>query len=251
MELPLKEETILVTGGSRRVGAVIARRLAGLGARIAVHYREGREEAEELVGELPFGGTAVGADLAEGEGPAELIAACAEAGAPPTGLVHSAASFVRHRPQDVTVGEWDEIFALNLRAFFFLAQEIVARSSSGAGSLVAISDSAALELPVAYLPHSVAKAALMPLVRALAKAFAPRYRVNGVIPGPVLVPEGTSEEEKERFAERTLLKRLGKPEDVADAVAFLMTAPYATGTFIEVTGGSPLWRGASPQGGSR
>lgn len=247
----MKGETILVTGGSRRVGAAIAKRLARLGAKIVVHYRSGGSEAEELAAELPFGGITVSADLAAPVGPTELLAQCAAAGAPPTGLVHSAASFVRHRPQDVTVGEWDEIFALNLRAFFFLAQGLVGRSPGREGSLVAISDAAALELPVAYLPHSVAKAALIPLVRALAKAFAPRYRVNGVIPGPVLVPEGTNEEDEERFARRTLLKRLGKPEDVADAVAFLMTAPYATGTFVEVTGGSPLWRGRSAGEGSR
>ena len=244
MDLALRDETILVTGGARRVGAAIARRLADLGARIIVHYHRGEESALALVKHLPFGGRAVGADLAQPDGPEELIASCIREGEEVTGLVHSAASFVRHAPESVTVGEWDEIFALNLRAFFFLAQHLVERRPDGLGSLVAISDAAALELPVAYLPHSVAKAALVPLVRGLAKAMAPRYRVNGVIPGPVLAPEGTSTVEIEKMAGRTLLKRLGTPADVADAVAFLMTSSYTTGSFIEITGGSPLWRGS-------
>lgn len=248
MELALSGETILVTGGAHRVGAAISRRLAELGARVVVHYYRKKESAEVLAGSLPFGGRAFGADLTKPKGPHGLFALCADAGERVTGLVHSAASFVRHEPEAVTVGEWDEIFALNLRSFFFLAQELVAVDAGGIASLVAISDAAALELPSAYLPHSVAKAALVPLVRSLAKALAPRYRVNGVIPGPVLVPEGTSGEEKASMAKRTLLKRLGTPEDVAEAVAFLMGATFTTGSFIEVTGGSSLWRDGSPEG---
>lgn len=243
MELPLRDETVLVTGGAHRVGAAICRRLAALGARVVVHYHAEAERARELVADLPRGGRAIGADLAAASGPSELIKRCNEEGEVLTSLVHSAASFVRHAPETVTVGEWDVIFALNLRAFFFLAQQLVANKPEGEGNLIVVSDAAALELPVAYLPHSVSKAALVPLVRGLAKAVAPRFRVNGVIPGPVLVPSGTSQEEERQIAERTLLKRLGTPEDVADAVAYLMSAAYTTGSFIEVTGGSPLWRG--------
>jgi pteridine reductase len=94
--------------------------------------------------------------------------------------------------------------------------------------------------------HSVAKAALIPLVKALAKALAPRYRVNGVIPGPVLAPLGTPSEELERMRQQTLLKRLGDPADVAQAVEFLLRCDFATGSWVEVTGGSQLWRGQVP-----
>ena len=96
------------------------------------------------------------------------------------------------------------------------------------------------------MAHSVAKAALIPLVKALAKALAPRYRVNGVMPGPVLARPGTSPAELERMRQQTLLKRLGDPGDVVRAVEFLLRCDFATGSWVEVTGGSQLWRGQVP-----
>ncbi|HEX2165375.1 MAG TPA: SDR family oxidoreductase, partial [Thermoanaerobaculia bacterium] len=148
------------------------------------------------------------------------------------------------------------VFALNLRAFFLLAQGFARRhGAAGAGEpaaesgdaaadrcLIALSDSGAYELWTGYAAHCVAKAALLPLVQLLAKALAPAVRVNAVIPGPVLPPDDSSPEELAAIARRTLLRRLGDPADVARAVAFLLDSRYATGTLLEVTGGAHLWR---------
>jgi NAD(P)-dependent dehydrogenase (short-subunit alcohol dehydrogenase family) len=161
----------------------------------------------------------------------------------PDSVVHAAASFLARPLLDTSAEDWDAVQALNLRAFFLLAQEMARRRGSQGGDLVAIGDSAALELWPGYVAHSVAKAALIPLVKVLAKSLAPGFRVNGVIPGPVLPPAGAAAEEIDRMRRRTLLQRLGDPSDVALAVEFLLQCRFATGSWVEVTGGSQLWRG--------
>jgi pteridine reductase len=249
---PLAGRSVLVTGGARRVGGAISGHLAALGARVLVHYHESAAEARRLVAALPGGGACFGADLSRPEGPATLLAAAAAAGERPDAVVHAAASFLGRPLLDTTVEDWDRVMALNLRSTFLLGQELGRRWADGAGGadgdgdLVVIGDAGGLELWTGYFAHSVAKAALIPLVKALAKALAPGIRVNGVMPGPVLPPEGASREELARIRERTLLKRLGNPLHVAQAVAFLLTCDYATGSWVEVTGGSQLWRGSVP-----
>lgn len=246
--LPFAGRSILVTGGAHRVGGAISRYLGARGARILVHYHSSAARAAELVAGLPAGGAAFGADLSDPEGPRRLFEACRAAGEMPGAVVHAAASFL-HRPWlETGAADWDAVQALNLRAFFLLAQELVRARGELGGDLVAIGDAAALELWSGYLAHSVAKAALIPLVKALAKALAPRYRVNGVMPGPVLAPPGTPPAELERMRQQTLLKRLGGPDDVAQAVEFLLRCDFATGSWVEVTGGSQLWRGQVPAG---
>lgn len=258
----LTGRTVLVTGGGHRVGEAISRGLAERGARVIVHYHRSAPAAERLAGELPHGALALAADLAQAEGPARLLAACVAAGALPDAVVHSAASFLRRSVADTSAADWDAVFALNLRAFFLLARELAAlhpRRPAGADdappgednlarrpadrNLIAISDSGAYELWTGYVAHCVAKAALLPLVRLLAKALAPEVRVNAVVPGPVLPEPDSSAEEVAAMERRTLLGRLGDPADVASAVAFLLANPFATGTVLEVTGGAHLWRG--------
>ncbi len=242
-ERPFAGRTILVTGGAHRVGEAISRHLAGLGARVIVHYHGSAAKAAALVAGLPAGCAAQGADLIGAEGPRRLFDACAAGGQLPDAVVHAAASFLNRPWLATSAADWDAVHALNLRAFFLLAQELGRRRGEAGGDLVAIGDAAAFELWTGYVAHSVAKAALIPLVKALAKAMAPRFRVNGVIPGPVLPPDDAPPDEVERIRERTLLKRLGSPAHVAQAVEFLLRCDFATGSWVEVTGGSQLWRG--------
>jgi pteridine reductase len=243
LESSLAGRTVLVTGGAHRVGAAISRRLGDKGARILVHYHRSEGAARDLVRALPAGGACFTADLGRPDGPRSLLAACVAAGESPDAIVHSAASFLKRSFAETTTEEWDETFALNVRSLFLLAQEFVRLRGAQGGDIVALCDSGALELWTAYLAHSVAKAAVIPLVKALAKALAPGFRVNGIIPGPVLPPAGMSEEQLAVIREKTLLKRLGHPDHVAQAVEFLLTCDYATGSMIEVTGGAELWRG--------
>lgn len=240
---PLAGRTVLVTGGARRVGAAISRHLGERGARVLVHYHSSDREARELVASLPQGGAAFAADLGAADGPCELFDACEAAGEAPDAIVHGAASFEHRTLFETTASDWDRIFALNLRSLFLLAQELGRRRQGRGGDLVAITDAAGIELWTGYLAHSVAKAGVISLIKVLAKALAPAFRVNGVIPGPVLPPDEASDTEVAAMQARTLLKRLGDPRHVAQAVEFLLTCDYATGSLVEVTGGSQLWRG--------
>lgn len=272
----LAGRTVLVTGGAHRVGAAISRHLAARGARVLVHHHESGAAARALAGELD-GALTFAADLAAADGPSRLLAACAEAGAFPDAVVHSAASFLRRPVADTSAEDWDDVFALNLRAFFLLARDFARwHGAEGAGApmekgtpmgeeaaagkaappaagqptmaadrcLIAVSDSGAYELWTGYAAHCVAKAALLPLVQVLAKALAPAVRVNAVIPGPVLPEPGTSPKRRRAMEERTLLGRIGDPADVARAVCFLLENRFTTATLLEVTGGAHLWRGS-------
>jgi len=259
---------VLVTGGAHRVGGAISRHLAALGARVHVAYHASADDARRLVDGLPHGGRAYASDLVAADGAERLLAACAADGEPPDAVVHAAASFLARPIAQTTAADWDRVFALNTRAFFLLARGFAARhgvaeggetggggANGGGGggaqgrdaerdlSLVAIADSGALELWTGYAAHCVSKAALLPLVQVLAKSLAPAVRVNAVIPGPVL-PEPDSEPgQVEAMRRRTLLQRVGEPEDVAAAVAYLLVNRFCTATLLEVTGGAHLWRG--------
>jgi NAD(P)-dependent dehydrogenase (short-subunit alcohol dehydrogenase family) len=241
---PLTGRTVLVTGGAHRVGGSISLHLGSLGARVLVHYHRSAHEARKLVAELEAGGAPYSADLSQADGPRLLLEACEAAGDPPDAIVHAAASFLGRSLLETSVGEWDAVMALNLRSTFLLAQQFTEQRGrlGKEGDLIVIGDSAGLEIFEGYFAHSVAKAALIPMVKALAKALAPQIRVNGVIPGPVLPPASTSPAELARMEERTLLKRIGDPSDVAQAVEFLLTCDFATGSWVKVTGGSELWR---------
>lgn len=233
---------MLVTGGARRVGAAIARRLAGRGARVAVHYHRSEESARRLAAALGGGSEVFHADLGSAHGPGELLAACEQRGLSPDAIVHAAASFLRRPLARTTAEEWDAVMALNLRSLFLLARDYAARRGERGGQIVAIADSGARELWTGYLAHCVSKAGVLVLVQALAKALAPGFRVNAVVPGPVLLPDGVTDADRQAIRRRTLLGRLGEPRHVAQAVEFLLTCDYATGTLLDVTGGAHLWR---------
>lgn len=221
----------------------MVRHLSNLGARVIVHCFQSRDEAEALVASLPTVGAVARADLSSPEGAGHLYAQLETMGESPDLLVHAAAGFERAGLRDSDAALWDRVLALNLRSFALLAREMERQRGRRGGDLIAIADAAALELWPGYLAHSVAKAGLVALVKALAKGLAPAYRVNAIVPGPVLLPEDTPEAEAEQIRRRTLLERLGNPEDVAKAVAYLAGASFSTGAVLHVTGGSELWRG--------
>lgn len=248
MQRSFEGRSFLVTGSGKRLGRAIARALLEGGARrVALHAWRSVEAAAELAREFPDRTEVVCADLRDAEAPAGIFRALDRMDFDVESVVHGASSFPRVPFRQTDAQLWDEVFALEVRAFFLLARELVERRGDRGGVLIALGDTSSYEFWPSSFAHSVAKAALLDLVRALARSLAPHFRVNAVVPGPVLPPEGTPAEEVAKMARRTLLGRLGEPADVVDAVGFLLRAPYATASILDLHGGSPLWRGGVPE----
>lgn len=224
------------------MGRAISLALGGAGYDVAIHYASSARDASEVEALIREGGgraTAVRANLAAPREAEELVAlAAAELGGLDL-LVNNAAIFPHARPEAVSVDDWDRVFALNARAPFFCSRAAAAAMPEG-GSIVNIADSGVDEGWPGYAPYLASKAALVSLTRSLARAWAPRIRVNAVAPGPVLLPDTYGTEERAAAAARTVLKRVGTAEDVAGAVLYLDGAEYVTGEVLYVDGGARL-----------
>lgn len=241
---PLAGKAALVTGAGVRVGRAIAIALAGAGADVAVHYRESSGPAEDVVREIVALGrraVAIQSDLSRPDDCRALIQRAIRDLGGLDLLVHSAANFHRVSLEETDETTWDSAMDLNARAGFLLAREAAPQLRQRRGRIVLISDFLA-ETPLKnYLAHSVSKAAVEGLVRALAVELAPEVSVNGVAPGTVLVPEGTSPELAARWAAQAPMQRNGDPSDVAATVVFLCAGPaFLTGQVVRVDGGKSL-----------
>lgn len=245
--MKLKSKVALVTGGGRRVGRAIAEALAREGTRTAIHYNESRAGADELCAEIrASGGEAevFQADLLDVEAADRLVQAVVAHFGSLDVLVNSAAVMLRTPVGEVTAEDWDMMFALNLRAPFFLSQAAARAMGWGGpdqkqrdGSIINIADLAAYESWIGYVPHGITKAGIVRMTKSLAKVLGPRIRVNAVAPGAVLLPDGFNEAAAAHLAETAPLRRLGEPRDVTDAVSYLLKAEFVTGETIIVDGG--------------
>jgi pteridine reductase len=230
---------VLVTGAGQRVGQVIARHLGALGWRVAVHHGASVAGAAATVEAIRGAGgdaEAFRADLRAPDAAPELIGAVVAHFGSLDALVNSAAGMERSPIGGTSAADFDRIIALNLRAPFLLAQAAAGVLRDG-GSIVNIADHMADEPWPDHVVHGVSKAGVVALTRHLAAALAPRLRVNAVSPGFVLAPPGMPVAVAERFAAETPLRRLGTPDDVAQAVAYLLDATYVTGETLHVDGG--------------
>lgn len=233
----------LVTGAGVRVGRAIALALARAGMHLAVHYHSSRAEAEETAAaarELGVEAEPFVADLgASADEARRLVAEVEGRWGRLDVLVNSAAIFPRTPLDSIDEAVWDRTMAVNLKGPFFTALSaapLIRRS--GGGSIVNIADWAGLRPYVNYLPYVISKGGIITMTKALARELAPDIRVNAVAPGPVLMPEDMSEAAIERAREGTLVKRLGSPEDVAEAVVFLVArTDFVTGHVLVVDGG--------------
>lgn len=238
--MELEGRVALVTGGARRVGRAIALALAGRRMRLAVHYHESTADAGAVVRAAEAAGAeawAVRADLRQPGAPQALVDAVVAHFGTLDVLVNSAAVMRRTPLADATVAQWDETFALNLRAPFFCARAAAAVMAARGGAIVNIADLAGLESWPAYIPHGISKAGVIHMTRALARALAPAVRVNAIAPGTVALPADWTDADAARLVSTTPLRRLGDPADVARAVLYLLDADYVTGDVMLVDGG--------------
>ena len=229
----------LVTGAGHRVGRAIALALAEDGAHVAVHYHGSEARARETVSAIEAAGGAASpfqADLRDATAATGLVERVRAARGRLDVLVNSAASMMRTPLDTVTPEQWDEVFALNLRAPFFLS--VAASRVMQAGSVIVnVSDHMGFEPWPGFVPHGVSKAGVSAMTHLLAGALAPNVRVNAVAPGAVLAPDGWPAAERERYASQTPLASLGTPGDVVTAIRYLISATYVTGETLFVDGG--------------
>jgi NAD(P)-dependent dehydrogenase (short-subunit alcohol dehydrogenase family) len=235
----LEGKTALVTGAGHRVGRALAVALGEQKMNVAVHYNASAAEADETVGMIEKAGgkaKSFGANLADPAAPAALVRNVAKAFDALDVVVNSAAVMRRQPFGSITAKDWDDVMSLNLRAPFLVAQAAAAEMTSG-GAIVNIADLAAFETWPSYVPHSISKAGIVKMTEGLARVLAPGIRVNAIAPGAVLLPDDWSEKTGERLVDTTPLRRLGDPDDVVDAMLYLLHADYVTGETIVVDGG--------------
>jgi NAD(P)-dependent dehydrogenase (short-subunit alcohol dehydrogenase family) len=234
----------LVTGAAKRLGRAIALDLARHGWDVAVHYNHSEADAREtaaMVRGASRNTTLLKADLQNEEEVADLThRASAELG-PLSALVNSASIFERDEWMTATQESWDRHMAVNLRAPFVLSQEFArALPENARGAIVNIIDQRVLKPTPQFISYSLSKAGLFWLNTTLAQALAPRIRVNAVAPGPTIINARQSQEQFRRQREATILGAGAEPQDVCDAVRYLLTATAVTGQMIAVDGGQHL-----------
>lgn len=243
---PLKGRCVLITGGAKRLGAAIARRLHCAGANVAIHFRHSGAEAMALAGELdsirPASTMTLAADLGDIATMPGLIESVIARFGRLDVLINNASSFYPTPVGSISEVQWDDLIGTNLRAPLFLAQAAVDSLRATEGCIINMADIHGQKPLKRHPVYSAAKAGLIMLTRSLALELGPAIRVNAIAPGPVLWPEaGLPDELKQKIIAKTALKRSGAPEDIARTALFLAAyAPYITGQVIAVDGGRDL-----------
>ena len=242
-----QRKVALVTGAARRIGAAIARRLHADGYDLALHYRHSLADMDALLADLNAARTgsaiALQADLAAFDRLPELIARTVGRFGRLDALVNNASAFHPTPLGTTTPAQWDDLFASNARAPFFLSQAAAPHLRATRGGIVNIADIHG-ETPLAgHAAYCMAKAALLMLTKSLALELAPEVRANAIAPGAILWPEqGKDAASQAALLAHTPLGRTGTPQEVADSVAWLLSdaAGYITGQTLRVAGGRGL-----------
>ena len=243
--MELRDRTAIVTGGAVRLGRALALRLAAERVHVCLHYHgseDAAEDALERIRQLGVRGTAVQADFSRPEPAARKVLEHAGSALGPVDiLVNSAAVFGPDSLAGLEEDDWDRHQNVNLKAPVFLSQAFARQiGPQQCGQIVNIADWRACRPVPGHLAYTVAKAGLITATRLLARELAPRIRVNAIAPGAILPPPGEPDAYLDRLAERIPLRRTGGPDDVADALVYLLRSDFTTGEVLHVTGGEEL-----------
>lgn len=235
----------LVTGSSQRVGKQIALTLSEKGARVVIHYNLQREEALDVVKEIESAGgqaISVQGDIRRRSDWQRMREQILRKWQRIDILVNNAAIFYRTLFFEITDRDWDDFQNVNLKGVFLGSQligEIMVKNKSG--KIINIADVSAETVWQNYIPYCVSKAGVVALTRGLAKALAPYVTVNAISPGTVLLAENYDAAEEQALIERTPLRRVGNPQDIAQTVLFLIEgSDFITGEVIRVDGGRSI-----------
>jgi pteridine reductase len=232
----------LVTGAARRVGKAIALALADRGAHVVITYNSSGAEALATLGEIEARGVqglALQGNITRSGDVDGIVRQVIERFGRIDILVNNASNYYKTPFATLTEEQWDDLVGTNLKGTFLVCKRVGDEMlKTGAGKITNLADWAGFRPYKDYIPYCVAKAGVIALTTALAKTLAPQIQVNAVAPGPVLLPEDFSDALRQAVVLATPLQRIGTPDDIAQAVVFLVEgSDFITGAVIPVDGG--------------
>jgi 3-oxoacyl-[acyl-carrier protein] reductase/pteridine reductase len=241
---PLSGKTMLVTGAAKRLGRAIALAAAENGADVAITYRESAGEARAVVGELARHGVealAVCCDVADEISVREMVKEVANELGGIDVLVNNAANYETVEFEEITVAQWDAMFASNARGPFLVSRAALPYLRKRKGRIVNMGSLGGLRPWAAHAHYCSSKAAIHMLTKAMAKALGPEIAVNAVAPGMIDLGEKSAAAFMKKMAKQTPMRRNGTAADIAAAVMFFAAAPrFITGQVLAVDGGLGL-----------
>ncbi len=238
--MEIKNKAILITGAGRRIGRALAVALAAKGAKIGIHYNRSKADAESLAKEIERANgqaTLIAGDISNTEDCARIIEDAVKGMGGLQALINNASVFFKTPLFQTTEKEWDQLVDTNLKGPFFCSQA-AAKVLPDNGKIINIADWAAFRPYTDYLPYCISKAGLIAMTEGLARTLAPKITVNAIALGAMILPEGSDDTERVNIIKKTPLKRIGSPDDVVNAVLYLLErGDFITGSTLVVDGG--------------
>jgi NAD(P)-dependent dehydrogenase (short-subunit alcohol dehydrogenase family) len=240
----IKGKVAVVTGAARRVGRVIALSLAEKGAHVAFTYHTSKDHALDLREAIQSCGVealALPMDVSQPDQARAVMQQVVDHFSRLDLLVNNASTWLGSPFLEITAEQWNSELAINLSGPFFCSQAAASHMlRQQSGVIINITDLSAFQTWPRFAHHSAAKAGLVALTKVMAAELAPNVRVNAIAPGTVLLPENATEAKRQWAIDRSLLKRVGTPQDVARTVNFLVEMDFVTGAVYFVDGGRAL-----------
>ena len=240
-----KKQVAIITGGAKRVGAAISRRLHKANIDIIIHYRNSDTEANSLQEQLnkirKGSASIIQADLLDPNSYSLIINEAIKVYGQLNFLINNASSYYPTNINDINELNWNELIVSNLKAALFLSKEASPFLKKSNGSIINITDAHITNPKKNYIIYSIAKSGLNTLTKSLAQELGPEIRVNAIAPGPVLWPDKSNEFDalyRKKVISQTMLKKVGDADDIAKAVEFLLlNAPFITSQILNIDGG--------------
>lgn len=243
--MKIKNKIILITGGAVRIGRAISLEMVKSGAQVYCHYNKSdkdakslQKEADDKKGSLNL----IQADFSNLNSAINLVDSIIAKHNQLDILINNAAIFYKTPLETVTEEDWDNLFTINLKIPFFIAQKAgLFMKHQGFGKIINIGDTSGLNPWPGYLPYSLTKSGIIAMTKGLAKALSPEVLINCINPGPVLIPDDYSNNDIQKAIDKTLLKKTGTADDIVQTVKYLIEgSDYITGSIINVDGGRSI-----------
>lgn len=242
------KQIALITGAANRIGAAIAQKLAGDGFCVIVHHNHSGADAQKLCAQIKGNGgqaAALQAELCDPTQRRELIANALALFGPLTILINNASVFEPDSAKTIDEELWERHFDVHAKAPMFLTRDFAAQLPTDArGNVINIIDERVLRDHPGYFSYNLSKSVLWTATKTLAQSLAPKIRVNAIGPGPTLPHTRQSVEQFKASVKKLPLELAASPDDIADAIVFLLNTPSMTGQMLALDGGEHLeWRG--------